>query len=198
MNLDFLKKLTVSTVGLLCMICLLTGSSCTSEKTTVTTPPVVELSDRFQTNDLISMAISNIPTPPPIHQERIKDDGTLTLPLVGQYVAVGKTQSEVQAELTALYSKYYKGHVIVVSSEARYFYVTGEVKIPGDKRYVPNMTFLRAIAAAGGYSTFASSKVRVTSADGQSREVNARKIRNNPTKLDFPIWPGDVIDVPKR
>lgn len=155
------------------------------------------MTDRFQTNDLVVVQISNIPNAQPAHEERIKDDGTLTLPLVGSYIAVGKTQSEVQSELTELYGKYYKNHVVIVSSEARYFYVTGEVKIPGDKRYVPNMTFLRAIASAGGYSTFAANTVRVTNAKGEMREVNAKKIRKNPA-LDFPIWPGDVIDVPKR
>jgi hypothetical protein len=40
--------------------------------------------------------------------------------------------------------------------------------------------------------------VRVTSADGKySRRVYARDIEKDSSK-DFPIMPGDIIDVPKR
>ena len=162
-------------------------------------PEALQPVDTLQANDVVTVMISNIPKPPNPHQERIREDGTITLPMIGQYEALGKTQSQIQKELTDLYGKYFRGHVVTVSSEARYFYVTGEVKMPGKAAYIPSMTFSRAIAVAGGYSTFASKKrVRVTSADGtRSRRVNAREIERDSSK-DFPIMPGDIIDVPKR
>jgi polysaccharide export outer membrane protein len=200
-SLKFIKKELVFLTLLVAMVSLLSGwSGCIpKDRPTVLPPSALQATDTLQVNDVVTVIISNIPKPPDPHQERIREDGTITLPLVGQYEAQGKTQSQVQKELTELYDKYYRGHVVTVSSEARYFYVTGEVKMPGKAAYIPSMTFSRAIAVAGGYSTFASkTRVRVTSADGKySRRVNARDIEKDSSK-DFPIMPGDIIDVPKR
>lgn len=197
-SLKLIKKGLVFFTLLAAMVSLLSG--CIPKDTPVQLPPSeLQATDTFQANDVVMVIISNIPKPPDPHQERIREDGTITLPHVGQYQALGKTQGQVQKELTELYGKYYRGHVVTVSSEARYFYVTGEVKMPGKAAYIPSMTFSRAIAVAGGYSTFASkTRVRVTSADGKySRRVNARDIERDSSK-DFPIMPGDIIDVPKR
>jgi polysaccharide export outer membrane protein len=200
-SLKFIKKELVFLTLLVAMVSLLSWwSGCIpKDRPTVLPPSALQATDTLQVNDVVTVIISNIPKPPDPHQERIREDGTITLPLVGQYEAQGKTQSQVQKELTELYDKYYRGHVVTVSSEARYFYVTGEVKMPGKAAYIPSMTFSRAIAVAGGYSTFASkTRVRVTSADGKySRRVNARDIEKDSSK-DFPNMPGDIIDVPKR
>lgn len=200
-SLKLIRKGLVFLTLLVAAVSLLSGCiPLSSDNERVALPPsVLQATDTFQANDVVTVIISNIPKPPGPHQERIREDGTITLPHVGQYQAQGKTQSLVQKELTELYGKYYRGHVVTVSSEARYFYVTGEVKMPGKAAYIPSMTFSRAIAVAGGYSTFASkTRVRVTSADGKySRRVNARDIERDSSK-DFPIMPGDIIDVPKR
>lgn len=200
-SLKLIKKGLVFLTLLVAAVSLLSGCDLFGSKNepTVLPPSALQATDTLQVNDVVTVIISNIPKPPDPHQERIREDGMLTLPLVGQYQAQGKTQSQVQKELTELYDKYYRGHVVTVSSEARYFYVTGEVKMPGKAAYIPSMTFSRAIAVAGGYSTFASkTRVRVTSADGKySRRVNARDIEKDSSK-DFPIMPGDIIDVPKR
>lgn len=198
-SLKLIKKGLVF-LTLLIAVSLLSGwSGCTPEPPPPTLPPSAMQTDTLQVNDVVTVLISNIPRQPEPHLERIREDGTITLPHIGQYEAAGKTQSQIQKELTELYSKYYRGHVVTVSSEARYFYVTGEVKMPGKAAYIPSMTFSRAIAVTGGYSTFAAkTRVRVTSADGKySRRVNAREIERDSSK-DFPIMPGDIIDVPKR
>ncbi len=199
---SYLKNVAGAFILAATLICTLTFTSgCISsgQNTPGTNPTTIsQISDKLQVNDLVTIAISGVPKPPPIHAERIKEDGTLTLPLIGTYQALNKTQSEIQTELTELYGKYYTGHVVTVASEGRYIYINGEVRMPGKAIYVPGMTFLRAIAVAGGYSTFASrTRVRVTHADGTSKVVNGRSIERNPSK-DFPILPGDYIEVPKR
>lgn len=200
-SLKLIKKGLVFLTLLVAAVSLLSGCDTFGSKNEPPAlPPSAQQSmDTLQANDVVMVIITGVPKPPDPHQERIREDGTITLPLVGQYEAKGKTQSLVQKELTELYGKYYRGHVVTVSSEARYFYVTGEVKMPGKSPYIPSMTFSRAIAVAGGYSTFASkTRVRVTSADGKyTRRVNARDIERDSSK-DFPIMPGDIIDVPKR
>ena len=174
------------------------GGGKTTDPTTIPTTGAESVSDKLQVNDLITIAISGVGRSSGTQSARISEDGTIKLMLIGDYQAAGKTISQIQDELTQAYSKYYTEFVITVSSEARFFYITGEVRMPGKSVYTPGLTFTRAIAIAGGYSTFASrSKVRVTNADGKTRKVNANKIEKDPSK-DFLILPGDIITVPKR
>ena len=174
------------------------GGGKTTDPTTIPATGAESVSDKLQVNDLITIAISGVGRSSGTQSARISEDGTIKLMLIGDYQAAGKTISQIQDELTQAYSKYYTEFVITVSSEARFFYITGEVRMPGKSVYTPGLTFTRAIAIAGGYSTFASrSKVRVTNADGKTRKVNANKIEKDPSK-DFLILPGDIITVPKR
>jgi polysaccharide export outer membrane protein len=174
------------------------GNGKTTDPTTIPASGAESVSDKLQVNDLITIAISGVGRSSGTQSARISEDGTIKLMLIGDYQAAGKTISQIQDELTQAYSKYYTEFVITVSSEARFFYITGEVRMPGKSVYTPGLTFTRAIAIAGGYSTFASrTKVRVTNADGKTRKVNANKIEKDPSK-DFLILPGDIITVPKR
>ena len=174
------------------------GGGKTTDPTTIPASGAESVSDKLQVNDLVTVAVSGVGRSSGTQSARISEDGTIKLMLIGDYQAAGKTISQIQDELTQAYSKYYTEFVITVSSEARFFYITGEVRMPGKSVYTPGLTFTRAIAIAGGYSTFASrSKVRVTNADGKTRKVNANKIEKDPSK-DFLILPGDIITVPKR
>ena len=174
------------------------GNGKITDPTTIPASGAESVSDKLQVNDLITIAISGVGRSSGTQSARISEDGTIKLMLIGDYQAAGKTISQIQDELTQAYSKYYTEFVITVSSEARFFYITGEVRMPGKSVYTPGLTFTRAIAIAGGYSTFASrTKVRVTNADGKTRKVNANKIEKDPSK-DFLILPGDIITVPKR
>ena len=174
------------------------GGGKTTDPTTIPASGAESVSDKLQVNDLVTVAVSGVGRSSGTQSARISEDGTIKLMLIGDYQAAGKTISQIQDELTEAYSKYYTEFVITVSSEARFFYITGEVRMPGKSVYTPGLTFTRAIAIAGGYSTFASrTKVRVTNADGKTRKVNANKIEKDPSK-DFLILPGDIITVPKR
>ena len=101
---SYLKNVAGAFILAATLICTLTFTSgCISsgQNTPGTNPTTIsQISDKLQVNDLVTIAISGVPKPPPIHAERIKEDGTLTLPLIGTYQALNKTQSEIQTELT--------------------------------------------------------------------------------------------------
>ena len=67
-----------------------------------------ELSDTFRVGDVVAVTFSGTSQDISPHQERIKEDGTITLSLVGPVVAAGKTPGELQKELQQKYNKYYK------------------------------------------------------------------------------------------
>src|SRR5690349_17990359 len=91
---------------------------------------------RFQVGDMIGVVFTGTSQEIPAHAERIKEDGNITLPLVGAVKAVGKTDGELQKEIHALYvPKYYVRLNVNVNPPTQdlVFYVTGEVRLPGPK-----------------------------------------------------------------
>ena len=132
------------------------------------------------------------------HEERVKPDGTITVAQIGPVEALGRTATELQADLQARYSKIYR-NITVTVSEIRYFYVSGEVVIPSSYRHGGNMTVLKAITTAGGFTSFANKRnVQVTRAGGgKPIVVNCAKAIDDPA-YDVPVYPNDTIHVKRR
>jgi len=149
--------------------------------------------------DTVTVRFSEVDTAIPDHIERIKDDGTLTLGLIGSIVAAGKTPGQLQTEIHDLYvPRYYRTMNVVVLPQDQYIYVGGEVKQPNRYLYQGTMTVLTAIQTAGDFTDFANkAKVKLTRSNGQSQVVNCKHLLQDPSQ-DIPIYPGDRIYVPRR
>ena len=131
------------------------------------------------------------------HEEKIKDDGTITLQLVGTIVAAGKTPGNLQKELQHEYEKYFKNITVTVKDLERYFYVDGEVGSRGPKVYLAETDIIKAISAAGGFTDYAK-KTRVhLIRNGHTQIINCVKAIDRP-EYNVLIYPGDKIIVPRR
>ncbi len=155
--------------------------------------------ERLHQGDQISVIFSGIEPAPQPHVERIKEDGTITLPLIGAVKAVDRSPGEVQKEIHDLYvPKYYVRLTVTVTPADRYFFVSGEVKGPGRQVYAGETTVTKAIASAGDFTDWANKKkVKLTRADGTSITVNVLKANEDPT-ADPVVFPGDKIHVPRK
>src|SRR4030095_4642237 len=149
--------------------------------------------------DPVRISFSGNATPPQDVEERIKEDGTINLPLVGSLTAEGKSAGQLQKEIQDLYvPKYFQRLTVTVKTENRVFYVDGEVKHPDRFIYQGEITVLQAIAAAQGFNEFAGrGRVELTRSTGEKLKIYYRKARDNPS-LDLPVFPGDRISVPRR
>jgi polysaccharide export outer membrane protein len=160
--------------------------------------PGDQISDRYRVGDLVTVKFSGVQELIPPHEERIKEDGSITLHLIGSVIATGKNSGELQQEIQARYQKYYRGLVVTVVSLDRFFYVGGEVKSPGRQPWVGALTVTQAIQVAGDFTDFANKKkVQLTRADGSTLTVNCVKALKDP-KLDPRVMPGDKVSVPRR
>jgi polysaccharide export outer membrane protein len=174
-----------------------------SQPRTGTAPADITSSDlaaaRFHVGDTVSVDFSDVPEKIDEHVEPIKENGTITLPLIGAVRALGKTAGELQNEIHDLYvPKFYVRLTVTVSSPQRVFYVGGEVKQPGRQLYVGETTVTKAIQAAGDFTDFANrNKVWLIRSNGERLKVNCTKALQDPT-LDPPVYPGDQIQVPRR
>ena len=93
---------------------------------------------------------------------QIRPDGKITLPLVGDIDATGKTPLELRDTVAKALKEYMTNPVvtvIVVEASAAIAYVVGEVAHPGTINLQGGpITALQAIAMAGGLKDFANTK----------------------------------------
>jgi polysaccharide export outer membrane protein len=157
------------------------------------------LTDIFRVGDTVTVQVTGVASEiiPP-HEERIKDDGSISLYLLGTVQAAGRTQGDLQRELQTEYERFFKNPVVTVNTATRFYYVGGEVKRPGAQPYLGITTVTKAIQSAGDFTDFGKkTSIRVIRADGTSLKVNFNKAIEEPS-LDPPIYPGDKIHVPRR
>jgi polysaccharide biosynthesis/export protein len=120
--------------------------------------------------------------------------GSITMPLIGQVPARGRTPASLAAEISAKLRKGYirEPSVAVEIESYRPFFILGEVAAPGQYPYVPNMTVESAVAIAGGFSPRAKrDMVTLTHTDayGAARYV---------VPLGTSLGPGDTVLVGER
>jgi polysaccharide export outer membrane protein len=152
---------------------------------------------RFRVGDIVKITFSGIEPPPQPHEERIKEDGTITLPMIGSVLAANKTPGELQKEIQAQYSKFYVRLIATVQPLDQAYFVGGEVKSPGSKLWFGEITVTQAIQSAGDFTDYANKrKVQLIRADGTKIIVNCKEVLKHP-ELDPKVLPKDKIHVPR-
>jgi len=80
----------------------------------------------------------------------------------------------------------------------RYFFVYGEVRQSGRFIYTQDLTVLKAIATAGGFTDFADrSEIELTIFNGKKHTINGKVAEKNPA-YDLKVLPGEKIHIPRR
>jgi polysaccharide export outer membrane protein len=96
----------------------------------------------------------------------VRPDGVVTLPLIGDVRAGGRTATDVQKELTQRYSDYIRNEEVVISVaiaqvNSYYFTVSGNVERTGLYSSRSYVTTVEAIAMAGGPNRFAGDSIYI-------------------------------------
>ncbi|HEU5123439.1 MAG TPA: polysaccharide biosynthesis/export family protein [Verrucomicrobiae bacterium] len=194
-------KTGAAVLGVWAIVLLLAGCATTQ-------PPFEEFQDpatavhgnveKFHDGDLVVISFAGPGLDKKPHEERIKDDHTITPPDIGSIIAAGKTAGELQKELQAKYDLLYKNLTVTVKAGDRYYAVDGEVRQPGPKPYLGDTDVVNAIAAGGGFTEFAKkSKILVTRKSGKKYTVDYEEALQNSAE-NLPVYPGDQIYVPRR
>jgi len=134
-------------------------------------------------------------------EERIKEDGTITLIEGKTFSAAGKTRGQLELEIHSWYvPRFYLKMTVSVrqKEQTQFYYVRGEVKQPARQIYISRIRVLQAIASAGDFTDFARKRsVTLTRADGRKVVINCIKASQH-DDLNLEILPGDIIYVPRR
>ena len=106
---------------------------------------------------------------------QVRPDGKITLPLVGDVAAEGRTSIELRDALVTSLKEYNTNPVvtvIVVETVPPVVYVMGEVNAPGSLPLKGEVTVLQALAMAGGFKDFAKTTKIVIQRKGAAGAVH--------------------------
>jgi protein involved in polysaccharide export with SLBB domain len=156
----------------------------------------------IKVGDILVISFSDLPPDrlmPPFDQ-KVKDDGSITLIYNQPFQVVGKRTGDLERDIRAFYvPSYFRNLTVTVRLSAdRFIYVDGEVRLQGKVPYTGPITVSKAIAAAGGFTDFANKRnVQLIRADRRTQTVNCNKVLDHP-ELDPPVFPDDKIHVKRR
>lgn len=196
------------------MMLLVGLTACTGVPVSNQPPPPAKPLDsaapyRIGVDDIIEISVWRYPelksTMP------VRADGLITIPLVGDIQAGGRTPAEVSEEAREAMTAYIRDpQVTVIVAEMRsHEYlsrvrVTGAVRSPVSLPYRNGMTVLDAVLAAGGPTEFAAPDRSVLHRRNGTQGTVSYAVRlgaileRGELASNYAVLPGDVITVPER
>ncbi|MCK9538943.1 XrtA/PEP-CTERM system exopolysaccharide export protein [Dokdonella sp.] len=201
-------------VRLLACACLLLLGACATGSLSSNGPPPIDPQAQavkvyhIGVDDILDVSVWQNPdlnTKVPV-----RPDGMISVPLIGDVKAGGRTPEEVAAEIQERLKAFIRDpQVAVILTELRsHEYlsrvrVTGAVRQPISVPYRQGMTVLDAILAAGGTNEFAApNRTELYRKVGDTTKAYAIHLddilKKGNLKSNYPAQPGDVITVPER
>lgn len=147
---------------------------------------------KLDVGDQVTITVYNEPSLTGPHT--VAADGTISLPLIGDVPASGRTLDQVLGEARTRFANGYLRDP-QVSGEVttfRPFFIMGEVSAPGSYPYANGLTVMNAIALAKGFSPRANRDVVLIRRKGEAEEQNYRL---TPELL---VYPGDTVRIGER
>jgi len=155
------------------------------------------------TNDILAI---NVWKEPDISRSLpVRSDGKISLPLVGELQASGRTPRQLEIEITKRLENYISEPevtVIVTDSKSQKVNILGMVVRPGEYLLTGSTTVLDAIAMAGGFKDFAKQKsvyVLRHAPDGTEKRIpfNYKEvIKGKNPEQNIALQAGDTVVVP--
>lgn len=138
----------------------------------------------------------------------VRPDGKISLPLINDLTAAGKTPTELSADIQDQLKKYVNNPLVTVmvrsfvgpySQQVR---IMGEAQKPQSLAYRDRMTVLDAMIAVGGLTALAAGDRAslVRTVGGKQTSYGLRLddlIKDGDMSANAPLAPGDVIIIPQ-
>lgn len=138
----------------------------------------------------------------------VRPDGKITMPLVEDLVATGKTPKELARDVEKVLSKYIKDPIVTIMVTGFVGPYTEQIRIVGQAAkpqalpYKIGMSALDAMIAVGGLTEFAAGNnatvVRIK--DGKQQQFGVRLddlIKDGEISANVALKPGDIMIIPE-
>lgn len=139
----------------------------------------------------------------------VRPDGRISVPLVGDVTATGKTPTQLARELETALAKYVRAPTVTVIVNSfvgpldRQIRVIGEATQPRALPYREGVTVLDVLIESGGLTKFAAGNraiINRRSADGTNQQIRARLsdlIKDGDISANVVMQPGDTLIIPQ-
>ena len=140
----------------------------------------------------------------------VRPDGKISVPLIGDILAGGKTPEQVAEAIRQELNVYIReAHVaVIITALNSHEYIsrvriTGAVNAPISIPYRQGMTVLDAVLSAGGLSEYAAGNKSVLHRQNSQDKNNYNVylfdiLQKGSLETNYTLLPGDVISVPER
>jgi protein involved in polysaccharide export with SLBB domain len=135
--------------------------------------------------------------------QKIRADGKISLPLVGEVTAAGKTLVNFQNELIRLYKSQLRNSDVVVTLESgtAQVVVSGAVAKPAKLTFDRPTTVFQAIMEAGGVNEYGNLRkvhlIRIVNGEQLTQVVDLKPALSGKSTSALYVRDGDVIYVPQ-
>jgi polysaccharide export outer membrane protein len=177
------------------------GAGCETDANTTTFSSQADVPRHviLASGDVVKLTFSSAPE---LNQsQKVRADGKLSLPLVGEVDAAGKTVGQLQSDLVQLYKSQLKTPEVTVSLEGSVttVVISGAVSKPGKIAFERPTTVFQAIMEAGGPSEYGTLRhvrlIRTVNGVQKSQVMNVRETLVGQGTKPFYVRDGDVIYV---
>lgn len=156
-------------------------------------------------NDVLDIRIQGVPSGEQARissQYQVSSSGYIQMWTIGAVKAAGKTQSRLANDIAAAYRQrqiYTNPTFQVIAASGtkvsqKTFTVGGQVKVPGQKPYLNNMTVYEAVQGAGGPTAFGAMNRVKLYRNGKTQILNLKSDRVRGMRLRE----GDTLEVPEK
>jgi polysaccharide export outer membrane protein len=134
----------------------------------------------------------------------VRSDGMVSLTLIGDVQAAGRTPMELRDDIQKRLVDYVEDptvSILLKAQTSQKYYVIGEVKLPGEYDLVKDLNIVQAIARAGGFGEWADKDdiivLRTLNGVEQRIKVDYKEIVKGVNTLqNIPIQASDTIIIP--
>lgn len=139
----------------------------------------------------------------------VRPDGRISIPLIEDIMAAGKTPKELAREVEQRLKKYVRTPVVTVivrsfiGPPSRQIRVIGQATDPQAIPYRDNMTLLDVMIATKGLTKFAAGNRAIVVRrlpSGKEEEIHVHLtdlLRNGDMSQNIPMRPGDILIIPE-
>ena len=179
------------------VIVVLACAGCQTELPPLPNPPGVHTAVRLSPGDVIKLSFAEETD---LDQtQKIRRDGKVSLPLIGEVTAAGRRVTDFQREIISRFRDHLENPEVLVTLENGMATVTvaGFANRPGPIAFDRPMTVYQVIMQAGGVSDYGSMRnihlTRVINGEQLTETFSLKpSIRGRPTKPEY-VQDGDVI-----
>lgn len=134
----------------------------------------------------------------------VRPDGKISMPLLNDVQAAGRTPLQLGNDITAGLKKFITDPqvtIVVTTINSQRVFILGEVNRAGAYPLLPNMTVLQALSSAGGFTIYASLKkiyvLRIEDGKQVKHPFNYKDVlAGKATDQNILVKAGDTIVVP--